>query len=58
MRKVKKRGENGEFLKDVIIHQKKGNIRGNFTRLFLDVQNRGTSMESVSFLIYEFWRQH
>ena len=28
---AEKSGENGEFLKDVIIHQKKGNIRGNFT---------------------------
>ena len=28
---AEKSGENGEFLKDVIIHQKKGNVRGNFT---------------------------
>ena len=28
---AEKSGENGEFLRDVIIHQKKGNARGNFT---------------------------
>ena len=28
---AEKSGENGEFLRDVIIHQKKGNVRGNFT---------------------------
>ena len=28
---AEKSGKNGEFLKDVIIHQKKGNVRGNFT---------------------------
>jgi lipopolysaccharide export system permease protein len=28
---AKKSGENGEFLKDVIIHQKKGNFTGNYT---------------------------
>ena len=28
---AEKSGENGEFLKDVIIHQKKGNLIGNFT---------------------------
>jgi lipopolysaccharide export system permease protein len=28
---AEKSGENGGFLKDVIIHQKKGNVRGNFT---------------------------
>jgi lipopolysaccharide export system permease protein len=28
---AEKSGENGEFLRDVIIHQKKGNFTGNFT---------------------------
>ena len=28
---AEKSGENGGFLRDVIIHQKKGNVRGNFT---------------------------
>ena len=28
---AEKSGENGEFLRDVIIHQKKGNATGNFT---------------------------
>ena len=28
---AEKSGENGEFLRDVIIHQKKGNVRENFT---------------------------